>query len=199
MFIIFSTYRHSNCRLGMALMKHSASGCDHTSITIEREAEFAVIDPQRDRLIHSRCRFVNVKSQRDIWNIDERCFSLISRILFRRIKRDNALSFIYLTPLKTTFCHPSKFNRTLWCVWLQKIYSRIARVCKNDRGGQIMMKDVWTTFSKARLNCSLPGEFPFYYDEIQGAAYHPEEGIIYATFTTPMWVSFSGPINSKAH
>ncbi|XP_024887509.1 semaphorin-5A [Temnothorax curvispinosus] len=68
----------------------------------------------------------------------------------------------------------------------KKIYSRIARVCKNDRGGQIMLKDVWTTFSKARLNCSLPGEFPFYYDEIQGAAYHPEEGIIYATFTTPI-------------
>ncbi|XP_011264749.2 semaphorin-5A [Camponotus floridanus] len=68
----------------------------------------------------------------------------------------------------------------------KKIYSRIARVCKNDRGGQIMMKDVWTTFSKARLNCSLPGEFPFYYDEIQGAVYHPEEGIIYATFTTPI-------------
>lgn len=69
---------------------------------------------------------------------------------------------------------------------LQKIYSRIARVCKNDRGGHIILKDVWATFSKARLNCSLPGEFPFYYDEIQGAVYHPEEGIIYATFTTPM-------------
>lgn len=49
-----------------------------------------------------------------------------------------------------------------------------------------MMKEAWTTFRKARLNCSLPGEFPFYYDEIQGAVYHPEEGIIYATFTTPM-------------
>lgn len=68
----------------------------------------------------------------------------------------------------------------------KKIYSRIARVCKNDRGGQIMMREVWTTFSKARLNCSLPGEFPFYYDEIQGAVYHPEEKIVYATFTTPI-------------
>ncbi|XP_076394986.1 semaphorin 5c isoform X2 [Megachile rotundata] len=67
----------------------------------------------------------------------------------------------------------------------KKIYSRIARVCKNDRGGQIMMREVWTTFSKARLNCSLPGEFPFYYDEIQGAVYHPEEDTVYATFTTP--------------
>lgn len=70
--------------------------------------------------------------------------------------------------------------------FVQKVYSRIARVCKNDRGGQIMMKDVWTTFSKARLNCSLPGEFPFYFDEIQGAVYHPDKGIVYATFTTPM-------------
>ncbi|XP_014488967.1 PREDICTED: semaphorin-5B isoform X2 [Dinoponera quadriceps] len=68
----------------------------------------------------------------------------------------------------------------------KRIYSRIARVCKHDRGGQIMMKEAWTTFRKARLNCSIPGEFPFYYDEIQGAVYHPEEGVIYATFTTPI-------------
>ncbi|XP_023288888.1 semaphorin-5A, partial [Orussus abietinus] len=67
----------------------------------------------------------------------------------------------------------------------KRIYSRIARVCKNDPGGQTLMRDTWTTFSKARLNCSLPGEFPFYYDEIQGAAYHPDEGIVYATFMTP--------------
>ncbi|XP_011154550.1 semaphorin-5B isoform X2 [Harpegnathos saltator] len=63
------------------------------------------------------------------------------------------------------------------------IYSRIARVCKYDPGYKIVERE-WTTFRKARLNCSLPGEFPFYYDEIQGATYHPEEGVIYATFTT---------------
>ncbi|XP_011497414.1 PREDICTED: semaphorin-5B [Ceratosolen solmsi marchali] len=67
----------------------------------------------------------------------------------------------------------------------KRIYSRIARVCKYDPGSPMLMKDTWTTFSKARLNCSLPGEFPFYYDEIQGAAYQPEEGLVYATFTTP--------------
>ncbi|XP_058797788.1 semaphorin-5A [Phymastichus coffea] len=68
----------------------------------------------------------------------------------------------------------------------KRIYSRIARVCKYDPGGSpLIMKDTWTTFSKARMNCSLPGEFPFYYDEIQGAAYQPEEGLVYATFTTP--------------
>ncbi|KAL1122703.1 hypothetical protein AAG570_003030, partial [Ranatra chinensis] len=66
------------------------------------------------------------------------------------------------------------------------IYSRIARVCKNDRGGgQHMLRDTWTTFLKARLNCSIPGEFPFYFDNIQAMTYLLEQGIIYATFTTP--------------
>ncbi|KAL0269384.1 UNVERIFIED_CONTAM: hypothetical protein PYX00_007138 [Menopon gallinae] len=65
------------------------------------------------------------------------------------------------------------------------IYSRIARVCKNDEGGQLLLKDNWTTFLKARLNCSLPGDYPFYFDEIQGMAYNEEEKVIYATFTTP--------------
>ncbi|XP_050547311.1 semaphorin-5A-like [Daktulosphaira vitifoliae] len=67
----------------------------------------------------------------------------------------------------------------------KRVYSRIARVCKNDVGGQTMMRDNWTTFVKARLNCSLPGEYPFYFDEIQGMTYLPDEGLVYATFTTP--------------
>ncbi|KAG8249732.1 Semaphorin-5A [Homalodisca vitripennis] len=67
----------------------------------------------------------------------------------------------------------------------KRIYSRIARVCKNDQGGQLMLRDNWTTFLKARLNCSLPGEYPFYFDEIQGMTYLPDEGLVYATFTTP--------------
>lgn len=65
------------------------------------------------------------------------------------------------------------------------VYSRIARVCKNDQGGHTMLKDNWTTFIKARLNCSVSGDYPFYYNEIQSAQYIPEENIIYATFTTP--------------
>ncbi|XP_015110024.1 semaphorin-5A isoform X1 [Diachasma alloeum] len=97
----------------------------------------------------------------------------------------------------------------------KKIYSRIARVCKKDPGWQTLMRDTWTTFSKARLNCSLPGEFPFYYDEIQGAAYNAEEGIVYATFTTPsnaiagsaicafnmtaIASSFNGPFKHQEH
>ena len=38
-------------------------------------------------------------------------------------------------------------------VVFQIIYSRIARICKSDSGGQLMLKDNWTTFVKARLNC----------------------------------------------
>ncbi|XP_058117992.1 semaphorin-5B [Anopheles ziemanni] len=68
----------------------------------------------------------------------------------------------------------------------KSIYSRIARVCKNDPGGTPgILKDNWTSFVKARLNCSLPGNYPFYYNEVQGMVYSHDEGVLYATFTTP--------------
>lgn len=47
------------------------------------------------------------------------------------------------------------------------VYSRVARVCKNDRGGPHRFGDRWTSFQKTRLNCSVPGEYPFYFDEIR--------------------------------
>lgn len=47
------------------------------------------------------------------------------------------------------------------------IYSRVARVCKNDKGGPYKFIDRWTSFLKTRLNCSVPGEYPFYFDEIR--------------------------------
>lgn len=58
-------------------------------------------------------------------------------------------------------------------------------MCKNDGGGRTMLKDNWTTFVKARLNCSISGDYPFYFDEIQSTSYVPDENIVYATFTTP--------------
>lgn len=67
----------------------------------------------------------------------------------------------------------------------QVVYSRIARVCKNDAGGDHILRENWTSFLKARLNCSLPGEYPFYFDEIQGITYSTDENVLYATFTTP--------------
>lgn len=65
------------------------------------------------------------------------------------------------------------------------VYSRIARICTNDQGGQYMLKDKWTTFLKAQLNCSIPGNYPFYYNEIQSVHYLEREQMIYATFNTP--------------
>lgn len=70
------------------------------------------------------------------------------------------------------------------------VYSRVARVCKNDLGGgQSLLKGTWTTFLKARLNCSLPAEYP--YDHIQSVAYLEEERLFYATFTTQEYVAFA--------
>lgn len=47
------------------------------------------------------------------------------------------------------------------------IYSRVARVCKNDRGGLPPFHERWTSYLKTRLNCSIPGDFPFYFDELR--------------------------------
>ncbi|CAB1339144.1 unnamed protein product [Coregonus sp. 'balchen'] len=53
------------------------------------------------------------------------------------------------------------------------VYSRVARICKNDVGGsQRVLEKHWTSFVKARLNCSVPGESFFYFDvlHIPGSA-----------------------------
>ncbi|XP_069983915.1 semaphorin-1A isoform X3 [Penaeus vannamei] len=75
----------------------------------------------------------------------------------------------------------------------KRVYSRVARVCKGDRGGGPQrLKNSWTSFLKSRLNCSVPGGYPFYFDEIQSTTdiitgiYGGESHeIIYAVFTTP--------------
>ncbi|KAG7259220.1 hypothetical protein CRUP_014696, partial [Coryphaenoides rupestris] len=64
------------------------------------------------------------------------------------------------------------------------VYSRVARVCKNDIGGRFLLEDTWTTFMKARLNCSRSGEIPFYYNELQSTFYLSEQDLIYGIFTT---------------
>lgn len=74
------------------------------------------------------------------------------------------------------------------------IYSRVGRVCKKDKGGPYPFGDRWSSFLKARLNCSVPGDYPFYFDEIQATtqiidgSYGPKmqaDAIMYAVFTTP--------------
>lgn len=76
------------------------------------------------------------------------------------------------------------------------IFSRVARVCKNDHGGQVE-EGVWTSFFKARLNCSFPGDIPFQFDEIQSTSKfgdgnymptkdsHNRTKMVYGVFNTP--------------
>ncbi|XP_043278781.1 semaphorin-1A isoform X2 [Venturia canescens] len=73
------------------------------------------------------------------------------------------------------------------------VYSRVARVCKYDRGGPHRFHKKWTSFLKSRLNCSVTGDFPFYFNEIQSTTelisgrYGKESAqLIYGTFTTPV-------------
>ncbi|XP_058475176.1 semaphorin-6C-like isoform X2 [Solea solea] len=48
------------------------------------------------------------------------------------------------------------------------VFSRVARVCKNDSGGSPrVLERYWTSYLKARLNCSVPGDSFFYFDVLQ--------------------------------
>lgn len=71
----------------------------------------------------------------------------------------------------------------------KSVYSRVARVCKDDEGGSHKFRNRWTTFLKSRLNCSIPGEYPFYFDEIQSTTGFfrdsTDNRIFYGVFTTP--------------
>ncbi|CAB0043906.1 unnamed protein product [Trichogramma brassicae] len=67
----------------------------------------------------------------------------------------------------------------------KSIYSRVARVCKKDTGGKNILSQNWATYLKTRLNCSIPGEFPFYFNEIQSVYKSPDDDTrFYAVFTT---------------
>lgn len=69
------------------------------------------------------------------------------------------------------------------------VYSRVARVCKNDQGGKHKFRNRWTSFLKSRLNCSVPGDYPFHFNEIQSTTrffHDPNDNrIFYGVFTTP--------------
>lgn len=65
------------------------------------------------------------------------------------------------------------------------VYSRVARVCKRDTGGKNILNQNWATYLKARLNCSIPGEFPFFFDEIQDVyKANYDDSTFHAVFTT---------------
>uniref|UniRef100_A0A0K0DTL2 Sema domain-containing protein n=1 Tax=Strongyloides stercoralis TaxID=6248 RepID=A0A0K0DTL2_STRER len=66
------------------------------------------------------------------------------------------------------------------------IYSRVVRICRSDRGGPRRYSNEWTSFVKARLNCSISGRYPFYFDQIESISFVKESKIIYATFTSSL-------------
>jgi len=67
----------------------------------------------------------------------------------------------------------------------KSVYSRVARVCKRDTGGKNILHQNWATYLKARLNCSIPGEFPYYFNEIQNVYKIPgDDTTFYGVFTT---------------
>ncbi|XP_061403912.1 LOW QUALITY PROTEIN: semaphorin-6D-like [Lethenteron reissneri] len=74
------------------------------------------------------------------------------------------------------------------------LFSRVARVCKSDAGGsQRVLDGHWSSFVKARLNCSVggeaPGDAPFYFNELQGVSEVLHIGgreLVLGVFTTPL-------------
>ncbi|XP_072774516.1 semaphorin-6C isoform X2 [Taeniopygia guttata] len=48
------------------------------------------------------------------------------------------------------------------------LVARVARVCRNDRGGSPrVLERRWTSFLKVRLQCSVPGDSVFYFDVLE--------------------------------
>ncbi|KAF3834914.1 hypothetical protein F7725_027472 [Dissostichus mawsoni] len=71
----------------------------------------------------------------------------------------------------------------------QVMVSRVARVCKRDLGGsQRVLEKQWTSFLKARLNCSVPGDSHFYFNLLHSTSpiirMHGRD-IILGVFSTP--------------
>lgn len=71
----------------------------------------------------------------------------------------------------------------------QAVVSRVARVCKNDVGGSPrVLEKQWTSFLKARLNCSVPGDSHFYFNVLQAVTGVVSLGgrpVVLAVFSTP--------------
>lgn len=74
--------------------------------------------------------------------------------------------------------------------WDTRVYSRVARVCKNDVGGRRSLINRWTTFLKARLLCSVtePSGVDTHFDELEDIfvleTKDPQNPMIYGVFTT---------------
>ncbi|XP_019935733.1 semaphorin-4B [Paralichthys olivaceus] len=77
------------------------------------------------------------------------------------------------------------------------IVSRIARVCKGDKGGERVLQKKWTTFLKAQLLCSLPDDgFPFNIIQdmfvLKPVGDSWESTVFYGVFTSQWYKGASG-------
>ncbi|XP_076102251.1 semaphorin-2A-like [Mytilus galloprovincialis] len=63
-----------------------------------------------------------------------------------------------------------------------KIYSRVAKVCKKDIGGNSLLRNKWTSYQKAKLDCFIPGNLQVGFDLIQDVAMR--DNVFYGLFTT---------------
>ncbi|XP_064416251.1 semaphorin-4A [Latimeria chalumnae] len=73
--------------------------------------------------------------------------------------------------------------------------SRIARVCTNDVGGKRVLQKRWTTYVKAQLSCSVPGQLPFSDIQDSFSLVNPEnreDTIFYGIFNSQWWHRGSG-------
>lgn len=66
-----------------------------------------------------------------------------------------------------SFSFTSPHGLKVWNTSPQTLYSRVARVCRHDKGGPHKFRNKWTSYLKSRLNCSVSGDFPFYFNEIR--------------------------------
>ncbi|XP_029295551.1 semaphorin-6A isoform X3 [Cottoperca gobio] len=69
------------------------------------------------------------------------------------------------------------------------VFPRVARVCKNDKGGSPrVLEKQWTSFLKSRMNCSIPGDSHFYFNILQAVTeviHINGRDVVMATFSTP--------------
>ncbi|XP_033111491.1 semaphorin-1A-like [Anneissia japonica] len=119
-----------------------------------------------------RCVILNGKEV-DTWNLANRW-------------ETNATDALYKCPfgvdqkVTTVFADETQITEKMY-------YSRIARVCTQDRGGNsAILESTWTSFLKARLDCSFRGDFTFHFNYLQDVARVVEGKKIfyYAIFTT---------------
>ncbi|XP_038872482.1 semaphorin-3D-like isoform X1 [Salvelinus namaycush] len=74
--------------------------------------------------------------------------------------------------------------------WDKRVYSRVARICKNDVGGKRSLINRWSTFLKARLVCSVPGPggLDTQFDELEDIfileTKDSQNPVIYGVFST---------------